>query len=128
MMVMMRIVVVVVHGGRRSRNWRHVRTERSPVQRMQEVLRRWGRAKSGSCQPVKRQPHSVSHARRQCWGWRRGRGVLFVDGETHVTSDLSLGLSSPEISSLEVVDAGRMDGPEVAFAIGGPASLDEAIV
>ncbi len=45
-----------------------------------------------------------------------------------MTADFTLGLSSPEISSLKVVDAGRMDGPEVAFAIGGPASLDEAIV
>ena len=45
-----------------------------------------------------------------------------------MTSDLSLGLSSAEITSLEVVDAGRMDGPEVAFAVGGPAGLDEAVV
>jgi hypothetical protein len=45
-----------------------------------------------------------------------------------MTSDFPLRLATPEIAAFEVVDASRMDGPEVAFAVGRASGLDEAVV
>ena len=42
--------------------------------------------------------------------------------------DFSLGFSAAEIPTLEVVQAGRVDGPEVPLAIGCPSGLDKAVV
>ena len=42
--------------------------------------------------------------------------------------DFSLGFPAPEITTLEVVQAGRVDGPEVPLAIGCPSGLDKAVV
>ena len=43
-------------------------------------------------------------------------------------STLSRPFDSPEISLGEVRDVGRMNGPEVALAVGCSAGFDEAIV
>ena len=42
--------------------------------------------------------------------------------------DLPLRPSPAEVSLLEVVDTGRVNGPVVAFPVGRPARLDEAVV
>ena len=42
--------------------------------------------------------------------------------------DFSLGFPAPEITTLEVVQAGRVDGPEVPLAVGCPSGLDKAVV
>lgn len=60
--------------------------------------------------------------------WTRRVSSILIDGQAHVFPHLSLSLSPTEISFLEVLDVGWVDGPVVAFAIGRSARLDEAIV
>ena len=62
-------------------------------------------------------------------GGRRWRGgVLLVDRQPHVLSDFALSLPSPVVAPLEVLQAGRVNGPIVAFPVGRPPGLDEAVI
>ena len=54
--------------------------------------------------------------------------LLLLDMEPHVPPDLPLCPSPAEVSLLEVVDTGGVNCPVVAFSIGSPARLDEAVV
>ena len=45
-----------------------------------------------------------------------------------MASDLPLSLTAPKVSPLEVVNARRMDGPEMAFAVCRSSGLHEAVV
>ena len=59
--------------------------------------------------------------------WWRG-GVLLVNRQPHVLSDFALSLPSPVVAPLEVLQACRVNGPIVAFPVGRPPGLDEAVV
>ena len=64
-----------------------------------------------------------------CGAWRIiAVFVIVAHLQPHKLAHFTLGTASTEVSSLEIVQVGGMDAPEVAFAIGCTARLDEAIV
>ena len=74
---------------------------------------------------LQRQRRVLEHGRR---GGGRVVLVLVLHVHPHVLPHLALGAPPPEVSLLEVVHAGGVDGPVVPLAVSRPARLQEEVV
>lgn len=67
-------------------------------------------------------------SRTRWWRRQRLRVRIVIDSESKVFTDASLCSATSEVTTSEVVQVGRVDGPVVTLTVGRTTCLDETVV